>query len=325
MVEKLSKYRKELFGISAIAILLLHIGTYANLIPTTFIFGKVVLLVFEIGSYGVDIFLILSAIGLTYSIEKNSLARFYLNRIKRTFLPYLFFALFYFLWYDFFVAKDGIIQFILNTLSLNYFIVGPVFPLWFVPFILVMYLVFPILNAINNKSKVFTVFLIVFVIVLESFLLFAKSALYESYEIFISRIPVFLFGVILSKSKIGFSKKYNIILLPIGLVSLFAYYFLALPEMFNRYLLFIFAISLCAFYITIREHINLSALGKVFGFAGKYSLEIYVSHVLLIQIIKFYNLWSVVPSSLWYLIIPAVTLILSVFVSKTIEYIYRKV
>ena len=325
MIEKLNKYRKELFGISAIVILLLHIGTYVSLIPSTSIFGKVILLVFEIGSFGVDIFLVLSAIGLTYSIEKNSLAKFYLNRIKRTYLPYLFIAVFYFFWYDFFAVNDGIIQYVLNTLSVNYFIVGSVFPLWFVPFIFVMYLLFPIIYEINNKSKKFTITLIAFIIFVELLLLHSKSALYENYEICISRIPVFLFGVIIGKTKIGFSKKLNFVLLPIGLISLFSYYLLSLPHMFNRFLLFMFAISLCVFYITVRELINISALAKVLAFAGKYSLEIYISHVLLIQIIKCYDLWSVVPSSLWYLIIPAITILISVIVAKTIEYIYRKV
>ncbi len=92
MIEKISKYRKELFGISAIAIVLFHIGTYTNLLPSTWLVGKIVLLIFEVGNSGVDIFVLLSAIGLTYSLKKNTLSVFYLNRIKRTFVPYLSFA-----------------------------------------------------------------------------------------------------------------------------------------------------------------------------------------------------------------------------------------
>ena len=325
MIEKISKYRKELFGISTIAIVLFHIGTYTNLLPSTWLVGKIVSLIFEVGNSGVDIFLLLSAIGLTYSLKKNTLPVFYLNRIKRTFVPYLLFTLFYFIWYDFFALKDGLLQYSFNVLTLNYFIVGPGFPLWFIPFIMVMYLLFPIIDYINNKSKLYTVLIAVLIIVVEFLLYLSKSDLYTKFEIPISRIPAFLFGVLIANSKISFSKKYNLFLLPVGFISLFSYYLLPLPEMFNRFLLFIFAFSMVVLYITLRELYKIDILGKINSYIGGFSLEIYVSNVLFIQIIKYYNLWKTIPSALWYLIIPLVALLVSLLVSKIVGLFLKKI
>lgn len=324
MIEKINKYRKELFGISAIAIVLFHIGNYTKLLPSDYFIGKLISLVFCAGNSGVDIFVLLSAIGLTYSFKKNTLTTFYLNRVKRTYIPYLVFALLFFIWYDFIALKDGIVQYILNILSINYFFVGPVFPFWFIPFIMIMYMLFPLIYKINKKSKYITILISFSIIIIEFLLCISKSNLYTNYETMISRIPIFLFGVLIADSKIRFSKKYNLLLFPLGFISFLLKNLLSFPEMICKYLLFIFALSIVVLYITIRESYKISFLKNINCFFGKYSLEIYISHVLFIKIIKFYSLWLSIPSPLWYLIIPVVSILISIIVSKLVNFFLKK-
>lgn len=83
----LSKYRVELMGFSTIWIILFH-GYRNNMIFP----GKLNILnfIFSKGDCGVEIFLLLSGLGLYYSFSKNpDLSCFYKNRIKRVILPYL--------------------------------------------------------------------------------------------------------------------------------------------------------------------------------------------------------------------------------------------
>lgn len=205
-MEKINKYRKEIFGISTIGIVLLHINKYVALLPGTTTAGKLLSIIFENGNIGVDIFLLMSAIGLTYSFEHNSIGIFYANRIKRVFIPFFIFAIVYFFWFDFCYVKDGCLNYILNITSVNYWLQGDKFPLWYVSFILIIYLLFPGIYYINCKNKLYTVAANIAVIAIEFFLFKTKSPVYSEYEIVLSRIPVFLAGVLICKIKPSVSR-----------------------------------------------------------------------------------------------------------------------
>ena len=86
------QYRNVIMGIATLWIYIFHawIPIFNN--PT----GNITLFCHYIEEYirkmgycGVDIFLLLSGMGLTYAIKKGSLARFYYRRIRRVFIPYL--------------------------------------------------------------------------------------------------------------------------------------------------------------------------------------------------------------------------------------------
>ena len=87
VIAVLSKYRKALMGFAALWILMTHewqiISADGAFINTTERFIK------AIGFCGVDIFFLLSGMGLTYAIKKGSLLRFYFNRVKRIFIPFV--------------------------------------------------------------------------------------------------------------------------------------------------------------------------------------------------------------------------------------------
>ena len=85
----LSKFRKELMGISAIMILICHIPGNGIRMP------KVLEYVLAQGQIGVDIFLFLSGMGLWYSLSKSSVISgggvkyWYINRYTKILVPYI--------------------------------------------------------------------------------------------------------------------------------------------------------------------------------------------------------------------------------------------
>ena len=66
------KYRNHIYGISALWIVAFHIY---HMIYAPLVSG--ISIVLQTGNMGVDVFLFLSAIGLSYSVEKNNLSTFY--------------------------------------------------------------------------------------------------------------------------------------------------------------------------------------------------------------------------------------------------------
>ena len=83
----LAKHRKSIMGFAAIYILAFH--KYICLFPQGNLFFQIEYGIKELGLSGVDIFLFLSGIGLTYSIGKTSLGIFYYKRIKRIIIPFV--------------------------------------------------------------------------------------------------------------------------------------------------------------------------------------------------------------------------------------------
>ena len=137
--------RKEIFGLATITILLFHLNIYVpSPQPFAFFLAK--------GNIGVDVFLMLSALGLYNSIRKNTIPQFYKHRFLRVFLPYLLGGAVYFIWYDFSYLKDGFLQFILNLSTLNYWKTN-IHPLWYVALLLVIYAVYPLLYQLDKRTR----------------------------------------------------------------------------------------------------------------------------------------------------------------------------
>ncbi len=196
-------YRQALMGIAALWILMTHewqiISQNGDFIWETERFIK------RIGFCGVDIFLLLSGMGMVFSLEKNSLLRFYYNRLKRIIFPFWIMAAvvaFVDQWDKVFFAKviTGVAFFRINIYSF----------LWFVPAIITFYLVVPLYYYIFRRAKNKYLFTAV---VLEIWLLFSlilKDIMRQDLYGFTNRIPIFiagvLFGWLCREGKVRFTK-----------------------------------------------------------------------------------------------------------------------
>lgn len=311
-------YRREVFGILAVWIVIYHVNRY-NGIPQSNIIFTLASLIIGKGRCGVDLFLFLSAIGLDFSISKNNIKTFYVNRIKKIVPCYLICAIPFFTWYDFFYMKDGIVQFCLNVSTINYWIIGNVFQIWFVAFILVAYLVYPLIHKADTKTHhISTIVIMAVFIALEWFLYLNENPMFEKYELFLSRIPIFLLGILM----VNIIKNNREIKIPkmclIFLLALAAYCVSMKTDILilRRYSEGIFCICLMLIYAFIRNLGVLKILGSVFNFFGGISLEIYMVHVLVFfEFINSFDCWDVLPGPFWYIIVPLISIPLAKIVS----------
>lgn len=146
----LTKYRAELMGICIIWIVLYHSSIQApeSIIPRMLWY----LFISFGGGYGVDIFLILSGFGLTYSIMKKEESglrvdwgEYYKKRVKRIIPTYVLVGTIYYL-----ILCDSFSQVIYN-LSFANFIIDGKRDFWYIFALLICYLVFPIYGKLKQK------------------------------------------------------------------------------------------------------------------------------------------------------------------------------
>lgn len=135
---------QELKGFAIMAILLAHVGYYLAE-DTRFLFPLSVL-----AGVGVDLFLFLSGFGLTISALKKplSIAQFYGRRMSKLYVP-LWITLAVFFTLDFLLlGKSYSFTYLWHSFA-GYFATANLYsdinsPLWYITFILILYLLFPL-------------------------------------------------------------------------------------------------------------------------------------------------------------------------------------
>lgn len=199
-INNISKYRDSIMGVAIVGILLCHYNecrTIQGLSPN--ILSKF----FGLGNCFVDVFLILSGVGLYYSFSKNNaVVDFYKRRLLRLLPTYLIIAVPYWIYHDMFLEGGSIVT-VLYNLSFGSLLVEGVHRFWFVFLILILYLLFPfVYKALNvkgsvNKNVLITIlaFLVVGGVLLNRLI----PEFYSNIRIAFERIPVFIIGVYLGE------------------------------------------------------------------------------------------------------------------------------
>lgn len=284
----LSKRRSAIMGISAIWILMFHYTFYPVFSEGTFYY-EVESFLIKNGNLGVDFFFFLSGFGLLYSIEKNSIKKFYYNRFKRLIIPYTFAVIIF--------AIDenmNVIDAIKGYVGYSFIFENIYATPWFVPAIAILYLLFPIYYKLFQMAKNKSIFTIsILTILMIMIKLLAGIIRSDSYG-FLTRIPVFLVGVLFGYySKYDYCKNKNIRKINICLfvssilffgISIYLLYLnncdgVVLPNLLSKYYLPAFLLtissSLANSLIFSTNNIIASAIENILSFIGKYSFEIY--------------------------------------------------
>ena len=144
----INKYRGQIMGISALWIVVYHTW-YRMFAPETSpkLLYYMELAITKLGYFGVDIFFLLSGIGLSYSIVKHSTKQFLLRRFKRLAYPVLIAA-----------AVKAIMEgwsfpeYLFRASGIGFFI-GKDFFLWFISAITATYLLFPLYWRFFSRSR----------------------------------------------------------------------------------------------------------------------------------------------------------------------------
>lgn len=190
-LDLISKYRGAIMGFAALWILFFH--EWVTLFVNNQVGVNIEGYLKRIGFCGVDIFLLLSGIGLTFAIRKGNVLTFYYRRIKRILLPFLVMAIIRCA-----LEKWPIIEFWKNISGINFYTKSIYSFLWFVPAILTLYLFFPWYYKLFTKTKKPVLFFLCSLEVWLVFSLFVRETMRGDLYGFTNRIPVFLAGVLLA-------------------------------------------------------------------------------------------------------------------------------
>ncbi len=186
----ISRYRGAIMGFAALWIFFFH--EWQPLLTGVPVLSFLEGFLKRIGFCGVDLFLLLSGIGMTFALEKTSTWRFYYNRFKRLLVPFLVVALI-----RCFLDGWSFVTFLKNITGISFYTRSMYSFLWFVTAIATFYLLVPlyyrVFKGASNKA-LFTTVVILFWLMLS--LYFRNSPRQDLFG-FTNRIPVFLIGIYL--------------------------------------------------------------------------------------------------------------------------------
>lgn len=333
--EVLSKHREKIMGLAIISIIIFHyfedVRIFMNVSPIIIKISKIYNVI--IGSIGVDIFLIVSAIGLYYSYSKNNnLVEFYKKRIKRVLIPYIIICGIYWIVLDIFIKKLSIIYFFKDFLWISFF-TEHVTTFWYILAIVILYFLFPIIyrfinNGGNKKYKL--LILTMLDILLNIFIFIFNRNLYNNIEIFLIRVLDFIIGMFLAQkvyNKDKISKKYiikcGILLLVTFSFKLLLFKFMAsIYYLINRYLTAIIAITGTILLAIALENINFRRINEILKSVGQYTLELYIFHVAYRELFNYFNHYTSILK--FEILMLVLSIISSIAFNKTYKYLSTK-
>lgn len=278
----ISKYRSSLMGVAMLSVFFFH--SMGNWMPSS------IRDIAAHGSIGVDVFLFLSAMGLTYSIAKNPcVIAFYKRRIWRIMPTYWLIMTCVYLFVitlmslhimpdNYYPIPRNCWQWVQTYTTLGYWVKDGIYYLWYIPAILLLYLLFPFLHNFFVMSRWTYLLCLVPAIVIA----FIHPNIAWYHNLLLYRVGIFLWGGIFTIEFL--QKKREIkslwVFLTGGVALLFYLVRMELDMgMFNRLLeepLFFVTlpcILVCTTWLCKYRIFEMST-----AFVGKISLEFYLIH-----------------------------------------------
>lgn len=328
----ISKYRGELFGLSIISIIVFHFFLRVKNSGTdTFC---VIANVYDslISSVGVECFLFLSGMGLYFSMMKNSgTLQFYKKRMSRVLLPYAVWGAVFWISLDLLAKGKGIAEFLFDYSLLSFWVEGDSV-LWYIAFIVVMYLLFPLIFRILNSEKHASVCFVIMLAVCIAFavlLKFFAPTVYDHIEIAVNRIPIFLFGTYMGR-RIYKNDNFRIGDLLLVLLGIAVHIYgvlqrsgiIGLKFGFSRYEFALFSVSLIYICVWLLSKVHLHRFKAFLRGAGAISLELYMTHVTIDYLLRFCKIPTY--SLNYYILIVILSIIFSILLHFSIKNIIIK-
>ncbi len=323
-----SKYRREIMGFACIYIMLSHYTFYWQ----SDFFSQTLKTIFDYGNVGVELFLIVSGIGLYYSYQKcPSKKVFYAHRYIRLLIPYLLLSVPYWVWRDLHVGRGN---FWLDVSQLSFPVSGTV-TFWYIAATAVFYLLFPIIYYIQNDNKSLklkltretkTVLMCLISLVIMFALIRFTPAFYKHVEIGLTRIIIFIIGCYLGKlvkEKTAIPKVLVIISFAFCVCFIMFWENITFEGFWYRMFYIPFGLSLLLVLMWFFDLKHTAILRKFLGFVGDRSIELYITHIAIRNIYEYYS-----PDSFWsiknpqgYMLVLAASFVVSIAVHPLIKFI----
>lgn len=270
--------RTFIMGLAIIWVVFHHIDGYYRQTGHT---PPLFIAIFNLGYLGVDLFFLLSAYGLTASLNNNCTKKYYKNRFTRIYPNCILFLAILYLFFNPCDGKTIITESLLQLTGLSLYKMSDTFSTgfsfdWYSPAILTIYLVFPLFNkliyGIYKRGQSY-ILITVFLLTMASVVMYRVCHLPFLYLGY--RIPVlFVGGLFYYLIRDKQMKTITILLCFMAILSQLVYYDRLSYSLLSPILLFAIAFLL--------NYCRSGILLSVLKFAGKYSYEIYLSHIFII-------------------------------------------
>lgn len=263
-IKDISTYRSQLMGWAILWIMMLHF-TFNQIKPLGFIA--------QYGFAGVEIFIFVSGFGLFFTLDKNnSTIHFYSKRLLRIYPTYYILGILASL----ILFHDSILDYLFRYTTIGFW-TNSIFWEWYIPSLIALYIIAPLLKYAINKGWFFLLGLItMFCLVLSYLLIDKENILNREHFFLLYRIPAFIFGMICAYwMKKDMSGKYFIYILLAG-VPFFVLLFPLHHQIYNyKYFSLIFLLpTFLLFFLTISKYLKI--FNTIMSLIGNASLEIYL-------------------------------------------------
>lgn len=289
--DMISKHRNIVYAVSIISVLYFHFlciqkGAGIQLNWINRVYDRYV------SSIGVEMFVFLSGMGLYRSMSKSMLREFWKKRALRILIPYCLVGVTVYGWLDLCQMKS-ISLFFKDFFWINY-IQNGVNTFWYVLFILLMYLVYPLIYHLLEKEDplFYTCLMMIGTLILNEVLYWTCGDFWSHTSILFARVPVFLIGCCVG---VYVSKKRKINIPAVSLyivVSIFLKYAVMhgadLPAHWERYVSGIYGIGLCMALVLAAEYVlRFQWMEWLWDKIEPYTFELYLWNV---------GLWALLPA-----------------------------
>lgn len=316
-----SKKRKEIMGIATLWIMFLHCyyelyhGFHFPILSHLSFFGNL----------GVEIFLIQSGMGLYYSLENDSnIYRFYAKRIKKVVIPWILLSIPYWLIQTIIVSKGTIEDFIFNVLGISFWTKG-IATTWYINLTIVLYILYPVIYSIQKKKKEIIWLILLGSIGLDILYRYIDYEHFQMIEIALTRIPAFLFGCALGQHLFRYKDaKESMILYMYTIFAVFLYCsgFIMNLNGHNGSIYCRFGgtgIAVAVSFVCTETLLRYKGFCKILSNLGNISLEVYLIHVFIRNIVHKLALGADSSNSIKFLISTSV-----IFVSALVSFLAHR-
>lgn len=263
-IQDMSIYRSELMGWSILWIMMLHFS-FTQIKPLGFIA--------QYGFAGVEIFMLMSGLGLYYSLHSNhQILQFYKKRLLRIFPTYYILGIFA----SILLFHDSIIDYSFRYSTLGFWI-GGIYWEWYIPSIVLLYLISPIFKYILDKKYfILLLCLCISILTISFYIIYQINILDRVHFFFLYRIPAFILGMACAYwIKNNISTKYFYTFLLTG-IPFFIWLYPQHHQLYNfKYFSLLFLLPLfIIIFLLISKHIK--RINPIIKMIGNASLEIYL-------------------------------------------------
>lgn len=299
-IRKLISYRQVWMALAIISIILFHSELGRDIL------GIKWMTIFGYG--GVDFFFFSSGIGCYYSyMSDENCLEFIKRRIIRIMPTYLIFIT---VWcsYRFFIGEMTRHACVGNLLCIQYFINKEYSFNWFISAIWIFYIITPFIAKYISEIECLKQYIFLFVFLFVISIVFWNV---HDYIIIFSRLPIYCLGCVVAKNDRKMIKRKEVLLFSIlaivGIVILGFSYTFFYEKLWDFglwwYPFFFIVPGFCICISLICEHFSQKNIGKkfvnIFNSMGKYTFELYLIHIMVIEILDKFLLESHLFDNWW--------------------------